>query len=73
VASGKKDPKEFPKGVRHVVGQTLFGAIYVLHAFEKKSKRGIGTRHEEIKKVRARLKEAATHHAEWVKQKDAKD
>jgi phage-related protein len=43
------------------------GAVYVLHAFQKKSKKGIKTPQEEIKKVRARLKEAAEHHAEWIK------
>jgi phage-related protein len=31
-------------------------AIYVLHAFQKKSKRGIATPREEIDKVRRRLK-----------------
>src|SRR5438034_2342475 len=43
------------------------GAVYVLHAFQKKSKRGIKTPPEEIEKVKARLKEAATHYAEWAK------
>jgi phage-related protein len=44
------------------------GVVYVLHAFQKKSKRGIKTPPEEIEKVKSRLKEAAKHHAEWVKQ-----
>ncbi len=43
------------------------GAVYVLHAFQKKSKKGSKTPPEEIEKVRARLKEAAKHHAEWIK------
>jgi phage-related protein len=43
------------------------GAVYVLHAFQKKSKKGIKTPQEEIEKVKARLKEAAEHHAEWIK------
>lgn len=33
-------------------------AIYVLHAFQKKSKKGIKTPHEEIELVRRRLKVA---------------
>lgn len=43
------------------------GAVYVLHAFQKRSKKGSKTPPEEIEKVRARLKEAAKHHAEWIK------
>jgi phage-related protein len=43
------------------------GAVYVLHAFQKKSKKGIKTPQNEIEKVKARLKEAAEHHAEWIK------
>ena len=47
------------------------GAVYVLHAFQKTSKRGIKTPMEEIEKVKIRLKQAEGHHAEWVqKQKD---
>jgi phage-related protein len=49
------------------------GAVYVLHAFQKKSKRGIKTPPEEIQKVKARLKEAAKHHAEWTKKKDTEE
>jgi phage-related protein len=45
------------------------GVVYVLHAFQKKSKAGIKTPAEEIEKVRARLKEAEKHYAEWVEQK----
>lgn len=44
--------------------------VYVLHAFQKKSKRGARTPAEEIDKVKARLKEAEKHYAEWsAKQK----
>jgi phage-related protein len=43
------------------------GAVYVLHAFQKKSKAGIGTPPREIEAIRARLKEAEKHHAEWLK------
>jgi phage-related protein len=47
------------------------GAVYVLHAFQKKSKRGAKTPAQEIEKVKARLREAENHHAEWsAKQKN---
>ena len=38
-------------------------AVYVLHAFQKKSKRGIATPKQEIQLIRARLKLAREHHA----------
>jgi phage-related protein len=34
------------------------GAVYILHCFEKKSKRGIETPKREMDLIRARLKEA---------------
>src|SRR5436305_12740014 len=37
------------------------GAVYVLHAFQKKSRKGSKTPPEEIEKVKARPKEAAKH------------
>jgi len=39
-------------------------SIYVLHAFQKKSTRGIGTPKREIDLVRRRLADAARHHRE---------
>jgi phage-related protein len=44
------------------------GVVYVLHAFQKKSKAGVRTPAAEIEKVRTRLKEAEKHYAEWVEQ-----
>lgn len=38
------------------------GAVYALHAFKKKSSRGIATPKREMDKVRARLKEAKWLH-----------
>jgi len=38
-------------------------AIYVLHAFKKKSKRGIGTPQSDIELIRRRLKGAEQDHA----------
>jgi len=43
------------------------GVVYVLHAFQKKSKHGAKTPAEEIAKVKTRLKEAQKHHAAWSK------
>jgi phage-related protein len=41
------------------------GAVYVLHAFQKKSKKGIKTPQREIELIRKRLKTAEEHYAEW--------
>jgi phage-related protein len=49
------------------------GVVYVLHAFQKKSKSGSKTPPEEIEKVKARLKEAEKHHAKWAKKQQEKD
>jgi phage-related protein len=40
------------------------GAVYVLHAFQKKSKRGVKTPIAEMNIIRQRLKTAEEHHAE---------
>lgn len=37
-------------------------AVYVLHAFQKKSKRGIATPRQEIEMIRQRLRAAEAHH-----------
>jgi phage-related protein len=52
---------------RAVYTVKIAGAVYVLHAFQKKSKKGSKTPPEEIEQVSAHLKEAAEHHAEWRK------
>jgi len=39
-------------------------AVYVLHAFQKKSVRGIETPKPDIRLIKARLKAAEQHHAE---------
>jgi phage-related protein len=41
------------------------GAVYALHVFQKKSKKGIETPKKEIELVRKRLKMAAEHHKQW--------
>jgi phage-related protein len=45
------------------------GVVYVLHAFQKKSKRDTKTPPQEIEKVKARLTAAEKDYAEWVGQK----
>lgn len=38
--------------------------IYVLHAFQKKSKKGIATPKQELDRIAARLRIAEEHHAD---------
>ncbi len=45
------------------------GAVYVLHAFQKKSKKGRATPRHDIEVVRTRLKAAEAHHREAMKGK----
>jgi phage-related protein len=48
---------------RAVYTVRLAGAVYVLHAFQKKSKQGIATPAHEMDLIRARLKQAEQLHA----------
>ena len=41
------------------------GAVYALHAFEKKSKRGIATPQADMELIRTRLKAAREHYLKW--------
>ena len=41
------------------------GVVYVLHAFQKKSKRGIATPRHEIALIEQRLKRAREDHERW--------
>lgn len=41
------------------------GVVFVLHAFQKKSKSGIATPAKEIDKIKARLKRAAEEYEQW--------
>ena len=43
----------------------LADAVYVLHAFQKKSKKGIATPKPMLDLIRSRLKLAREHYAEW--------
>src|SRR6185503_9407542 len=49
---------------RAVYTVRLAGVIYVLHAFQKKSKKGIETPKHEIAVIKARLKIAEAHYRE---------
>jgi len=48
--------------LRAVYTVRFANAIYVLHAFQKKSKRGIATPHRDMDLIRQRLKAAEEHH-----------
>jgi phage-related protein len=39
--------------------------VYVLHVFQKKSRRGIATPRQEIERVRARLRQAEEEYQRW--------
>ena len=41
-------------------------AVYTLHVFQKKSRKGIATPKQDIELVKARLKRAEDHYAAWV-------
>jgi phage-related protein len=47
---------------RGVVALRCEDAIYVLHVFQKKSKRGIATSQQDIQLIRERLRQAEAHH-----------
>lgn len=47
---------------------TLPEAVYVLHAFKKKSTRGIGTPRPDRDLIRSRLRAAETHHRDTYDQ-----
>ncbi|HEX3664064.1 MAG TPA: type II toxin-antitoxin system RelE/ParE family toxin [Rhizomicrobium sp.] len=48
------------------------GAVYVLHAFQKKSKRGIATPKAELDLIEQRLKRAKLDYEQWIKDKKHK-
>jgi phage-related protein len=47
--------------------------IYVIHAFQKKSKRGIATPKKDIELIETRLKRAKQHYETYLKQKNQED
>ena len=44
----------------------LAGRVYVLHVFQKKSKRGVKTPKAEMDKVISRLRRAQDQHNDWL-------
>ncbi|MPY74624.1 MAG: type II toxin-antitoxin system RelE/ParE family toxin [Alphaproteobacteria bacterium] len=50
---------------RAVYTVRLAGAVYVLHAFQKKSKRGIATPKAELDLIERRLKRAREDYEQW--------
>ena len=52
---------------RAVYTVKLAGVVYVLHAFEKKSKRGIATPKQDIDLIKERLKKAKQHYQDNFK------
>jgi phage-related protein len=51
---------------RAVYAVRLAGRVYVLHAFQKKSKTGVQTPRRELELIRSRLKRAEEEHAKWL-------
>ncbi len=49
------------------------GVVYVLHAFQKKSKHGIATPKQDIELIEARLKRAKEHYEKHYKQRLEED
>ena len=47
--------------------------IYVLHAFQKKSKKGIATPQAEIEIIKGRLKQAEKLHIAWRRKQEAQE
>jgi phage-related protein len=54
---------------RAVYTVKLEEVIYVLHAFQKKSKHGIATSKQDIELIEARLKRAKEYHEKYYKQR----
>jgi phage-related protein len=57
------------KTYRAVYTVSFEGAIYVLHAFQKKSKHGIATPKADMELIRARFNAAREHYLEWKGQR----
>lgn len=55
---------------RAVYTVRFMGAVYALHAFQKKSKKGIETPKQEIDLIKSRLKKAEEHYADWIKKEE---
>lgn len=55
--------EDFDGGTYRAVYTVRFaGVVYVLHAFQKKAKKGIATPRHQIELIKSRLREAEMHH-----------
>ena len=59
-------------GYRCVYSVKFAGAVYALHAFQKKSKTGIKTQKQDIELIRDRLKRAEEHYRKWIEEQESK-
>jgi phage-related protein len=60
---------DFDGDTYRAVYTVRFGeVIYVLHAFQKKSKKGIATPKHTIALIKSRLREAEQHYRSWQKE-----
>lgn len=60
-----------PAGTYRAVYTVRFqDAVYVLHVFQKKARKGIATDQQDVELIRARLKEAEAHHARTAKSQE---
>jgi phage-related protein len=48
------------------------GAVYVLHVFQKKAKKGVATPKHEIERIKTRLREAEEHHRAHAEKRERK-
>src|SRR5687767_7621565 len=55
---------------RAVYTVRLARAVYVLHAFQKKAKKGVKTPKHEIDLVEKRLRTAEEHYAQWIREQE---
>jgi phage-related protein len=64
IGSSRDDLRSFPGPVQRSVGYTVRFAevVYVLHAFQKKARKGKATPKHEIALIRSRYEAARAHH-----------
>jgi phage-related protein len=58
---------------RAVYTVKLEGIVYVLHAFQKKSKQGIATPKQDIDLIESRLKRAKEHYKKYLEQQELEE
>ena len=69
VGESKSDLSAFPNDVKLHVGGAQ--AVYVLHAFQKKSRQGIATPKAELDLIAARLIRAKEDYAQWLRSRSS--